>query len=145
MSDLSEDFEGQGDFYDWDNPDQHYNSGETDTEPTYLGSVQFMPESPGAIEGHIYTDGSDFPTELDQLDFAPLGELLGLEGFAPAEETFFEPLPPDFDFDNPDVRGPFPDQESADNWLNDTGLFGNVQLFEDEDTGEFWIEIEGTP
>ena len=144
MSDLTPDADNP-EFYEWDNPDQEYEPGETDTEPTYLGSVQFMPDSPGAIEGHIYTDGSDFPINLDDLDFAPLGALLGLEGFEPAEETFFEPLPPEFDFDNPDVRGPFFDLEAVDNWLDSTGMANNVSVFFDEDTGEYWIEIEGTP
>lgn len=145
MSDLSDDFSGDDELFNWDNSDQDYLSGETDTEPTYLGSVQFMPESPGAIEGHMYTDGSDLPLGIGDLDLKPLAELLGLEGFEPAGELFFEPLPPDFDFDNPDVRGPFFDDESVNNWLNDTGLFANATVYFDEDTGEYWVEIGETP
>src|SRR5580765_3270032 len=84
-------------------------------EPFNFGTVEI---APGVFATITVEPGTIFdPAEID---FWPLSELLTSPFTEPERELFFDPLPPNFDRFDPDVRT-FPTKESLANFLDESG------------------------
>lgn len=111
---------------------------DTDLQPINFGTVEL---APGVFATITVEPGTIFdPAEID---LSGMQALLGME----TEETklfLIQDLPPNFDFDNPDVRGPFHDRDALLNFLDDTGLDNFGDIYYDAAHDEYYFEITGT-
>lgn len=140
------------DFFPDENSDEEYPSpntyssedgspeftGNLDTDPVFLGSVDL--DQFGDLFANVYSENADFDTNT--IDLFELRDLIGDVDDAESRVHFeLEDLPEDFDPDEPNVRGPFPDERALADWLEETGLFGLADWYYDSENDEYWIEL----
>lgn len=108
-------------------------------DPFYLGRADLLPS--GELFADIYADTPTGDYSLRDVDFTGIEEILGIdEGHDQGWADFAKDLPFDFDQDDPDVRGPFPDEESVNDFINETGLYW-ADIYYDDVTDDYFIDV----
>lgn len=133
---------------DWDDfypdTDDDYNEFIPPTDddlpdPFLLGRVDLLPS--GELFADIYADTPTGDYDRREISLAGIEELLGLdEGQDQGWADMAEPLPFGFDADDPDIRGPFPDEESVNEFINETGMYW-ADIYYDPITNEYFIDV----
>jgi hypothetical protein len=114
--------------------------GDEDNEES-LGRIPLDPD--GYIEVEIFRD-LDAPN-VEEINY-DLRELYGELGIDPQDPDFqFDQIviggvPEDFDYNDKDVRGGY-DRDEAINFLDETGFWHIADIYYDEDTDTYYIDI----
>lgn len=124
------------DFMDWESGPDYSD----DTSPAFLGFADLGE----GLYAEVYDSDPDEPYDPGSLDFMNLEDLLGTPEAEDRElaMSILDTNMVDWDISDEDVRGPFPDLQSVIDWLNDTGLWPIVTIGYDDDTDDFYIDIE---
>lgn len=142
MSDTPEfDYDGQepwGDDWWSGSGDADIPPEDTDLQPINFGTIEI---APGVFATITVEPGTIF--DPADIDLSGVEQLLGMD-VPDIEPLNIEELPAGFDFDDPDVRGPFHDFESLKNFLDDTGLDNFGDVYYDAAHDEYYFEITGT-
>jgi hypothetical protein len=109
----------------------------------FIGEVGL--DSEGNVMADIYTGldvGDNFTIELDEL-LEALEEIGGTLASTRELDTIeIIPAPPDFDPNDPEIRGPFPDLDTLLQFLDETGLSDIGEIIQSGD--EFFVKV-GSP
>lgn len=129
-----EDFPDPDDFTSWDTGDEFTD----DTTPEFFGFADLGE----GLYAEVFNVGDDY--DPSALDFTNLEDLLGTPEAEDRELAYsiMDDNIVDWDLSSEDVRGPFPDLETVIDWLNDTGLWPISTIGFDDETDDFYIEIE---
>lgn len=129
-----DDFPPPDDFYSWETGDEFSD----DTTPEFLGFADLGE----GLYAEVFNTGDEYDSE--RIDFTGLEDLLGTPEAEDREllASIMDDNIVDWDLSDEDVRGPFPDQQSVIDWLNDTGLWPICVVGYDEDTDDWYIEID---
>lgn len=129
-------------------PEDGYNpnSGE------YSNAFDFEPDFSERViltgDGSVWADVSGLPSFEPDIERAAnmLEDIAGSgvfdPGFNDRNPDDFPQLPPDFDFGDPQVRGPFINDDAVQAWLDASGLRGTAVVWYDEVADEYWIDVD---
>lgn len=116
--------------------DYEFNSTEEDFDPPFLGSADIDDQGSHV---DIYADESDPPEGGYQ--FRDVFNILDID---PDQDFLFNQITIDgtenFDAGSTDARGPY-DRDEAIEFLNDTGWWGIADVYYDEETDSYFIDI----
>lgn len=135
-----------------DFPDEIFSeSSYDDTSGEYFEAFDFEPIFSQRVylneEGTLWADvfsTDDYQGTFDDV----INELEDLAGNRTFEIDFNNknpddkpPLPDNFDFGDPNIRGPFIDPDHVREFLKVTGFGNTANVYYDEDNDEFWIDL----
>lgn len=128
---------------DWSS-DLDFGAGDLDIDPIYLGRVDLFPDDPGNLFANVYTEPG-FNYDPLSVEFGQLEDLLNIPDARDRAEFYGNLQDASaLDMDSPDVRGPFPDRETVEDWLRETGLEEFSEVYYDSETDQYFIEIIGS-
>lgn len=109
-------------------------------DPVFLGRADLLPS--GELWADLYTDQVTGDYSLQDVRFDSIRNLLGIED---AEDLSTwadkaEALPFGFDHDDPDIRGPFFDQDAVNNFIDETGMYW-ADIYYDAESDEYFIDV----
>jgi len=110
-------------------------------QPFFLGEVNLLPS--GELFAEVYSRGEQADFSLGNVDYSGIDALLGIDRDDDTIETWADhadALPFEFDADDPDIRGPFFDEEDVNNFINETGLYW-ADIYYDYETDEYFIDV----
>ena len=109
-------------------------------DPFYLGRADLLPS--GELFVDVYADTPTGDYGRDRISFDDLERLLGIDE-PDEQETWADQagdLPFGFDQDDPDIRGPFPDEDSVNNFIDETGMYW-ADIYYDADHDEYFLDV----
>jgi hypothetical protein len=126
------------------NPTSGEYSGNFDFEPTFTARIYLN------FDKTLWVDVTSI-SDYEPINIRVIDELNKLSNsgifepsFDPDNPNGYPEIPPDFDYGDPNVRGPFQSDEEVDNFLDKSGLRGIAIVYYDSTQGEFWIDVNTT-
>lgn len=111
---------------------------ETFPDPINLGTIEI---APGVFATITVDPGTVFdPAEVN---YAGLKDFLDDPFGGVTSEIHYEPIPPDFDPYDPDVRE-FATREALERFLDESGLADSGEAYYDDETDTWYFWITGT-
>lgn len=106
-------------------------------DPFFLGRADLLPS--GELWADIYADTPTGDYNLSAISFDEINSVLGLD-----EDTtwadFAKDMPFTFDADDPNIRGPFFDEEAVNNFITETGMYW-AEIYYDPERDEYFINV----
>ncbi len=120
-------------------PDSGEYNSPYDFDPIFSQRIQIAPNIWATIE----TTSPDF-TPLAESIADILQKFVVSGGFdieGNRNPNDYKPLPPNFDIQDKNVRGPFIDTQSVERFLTESGLRNVAIPYYDEANDEYWIDV----